>query len=97
ASGPAGFVETLGASVSGTTGGVNVTGAPVSGVAAGASSNAMSAGFSTATAGARSGSATLAFTSSEVNGSGLGTIGIGSQTVTLNGAVYQPAVANALN
>jgi hypothetical protein len=90
-----GFTETLGATVAGTTGGTTTSGS-VSGLAQGASSNAITAGFSTATAGPKSGSATLGFTSSAINGSGLGTIGAGSQTVDLSGAVYQPAVANTL-
>ena len=90
-----GFTETLGGTVTGTTGAAQTTGA-ISGVAQGASSNAISVGLSTGTAGAVSGSADLGFTSSAVNGSGLATIGVGSQTVNLTGAVYQSAIASAL-
>ena len=96
ASGPAGFVETLGASVTGTTGGVQTAGT-VSNLAAGATSTAISAGFSTATAGARSGSATIGFTTNEVNGSGLGTAGIGSQTHLAAENFVNAAKFNALS
>jgi long-subunit fatty acid transport protein len=60
---------------------------------AGASSTAINAGFNTSVAGARNGTATLGFTSTEVGGSGLGTIGAGSQVVSLTGGVYRLAEA----
>ncbi len=85
-----GYTETLGATVSGTTGLASTSGS-VSGLAQGQSSNAISVGLNSTTAGALSGSATLAFTSSAVNNSGLGTIGVGSQTVALTGAAYRLA------
>lgn len=91
-----GYTETLGATVTGVSGGVMTSGS-VSGLGSGASSNAITAAFDTATAGARSGTATLGFTSTEVGGSGLGTIGVGSQTVTLNGGVYRLAEATLGN
>ncbi|MEO7413068.1 MAG: choice-of-anchor D domain-containing protein [Opitutaceae bacterium] len=89
----AGFTETLGGTVTGTTGGATASGS-FSGVAQGASSNAIGVGLNTATAGALSGTATLGFTSSEINSSGLGTIGAGSQVVSLTGAAYRFAEAN---
>ena len=52
--------------------------------------------LNTTTAGAKTGTATLGFTSTEINGSGLGTISIGSQLVTATGSVYQAAQAAIL-
>ena len=46
-------------------------------------------------AGAQSGSTVLALQSNAVNGSGLGTTGIGNQTVTINATGYNLAAANA--
>jgi len=91
-----GFTETLGATVTGTTGGVT-TASSVVALVQGATSNAISASFNTATAGARNGSATLGFTSNEINSSGLGITALASQTVNFTGTVYQPAVANTLS
>ncbi|MBC7368602.1 MAG: choice-of-anchor D domain-containing protein [Undibacterium sp.] len=90
-----GYTETLGATVTGTTGSATTTGS-VSSLAQGGSSGAVSVRLNTATAGAKTGSATVAFTSTEIGGSGLGTIGVGSQTVNVSGSVYQIAQASAL-
>jgi hypothetical protein len=90
-----GYTETLGGAVTGTTGAATASGS-FNGVAQGASSNAINVGLNTSVAGAVSGSATVAFTSSAINNSGLGTIGVGSQTVAVTGAVYQAAQANTL-
>ena len=90
-----GYTETLGASVTGTSGSASSSGS-ISGLTQGSSSGAIALGLNTATAGAKSGSATVGFTSAEINGSGLGTIGAGSQTVNLTGSVYQVAAASTL-
>ncbi len=50
-------------------------------------STANSASLDTATAGARARTATIGITSTEVGGSGLGTISAGSQSVNLTGVV----------
>jgi hypothetical protein len=90
-----GFTETLGGSVTGMTGSASATGS-ISGLAQGATSTAINVGLATGTAGAVSGTATLGFTTSAVNGSGLATIGIGSQTVSVTGGVYNLASATTI-
>ncbi|MGH7995473.1 MAG: beta strand repeat-containing protein, partial [Opitutaceae bacterium] len=90
-----GYTETLGGTVQGTSGSATATGS-ISDVAAQGSSTGIAVGLATSAAGAVSGSATLAFTSNEVNGSGLGTTSLGAQTVNVQGAVYQAAEASAL-
>jgi len=93
-----GYTENLGGSfvAASQTGSANAATGSFTGVAQGASSNAIGVGLSTGTAGAIAGSVTLAFETEAINGSGLGTASIGTQTVNLSGGVYQAAEANTL-
>ena len=90
---PGTFSEDLNASFGVSTGQASGSGA-VSGLLAGANSTAMAGSLSTASAGARTGTVTINYqTAGAVNGvsNGLGIAGVGSQTITLNGNVYQLA------
>ncbi len=95
---PAGpYSEDLNATV-GSTSGATATGS-VSKLVAGSSSNAIGASLSTATAGAKTGSVTLAYqTTGTVNGvsNGLAPASVGGQTVALSGNVYQTASGSIL-
>ena len=88
-----GYTETL--RTTGTTGltsGFTASGA-VTGLAAGGTDSSISVGFgSSLTAGHQSGLVILGLQSNAVNGSGLGTTSVGSQTVTITGDVYAAAV-----
>ena len=87
---PAGFQEGLDASFSGTSGAATATGA-IANLGQGATNSAtLQVGVNTSSAGARSGSATLALAS---NGtlSGLTNLALPSQTVNVSGNVYQVA------
>ncbi len=89
------FQEGLDAAVSGAkgavTGGVTTSGS-ITNLTAGTSSTAISVGINTATAGDKSGSATLLMTSNGTN-SGLASTALAPQTVTVNGAAYDYAHA----
>jgi hypothetical protein len=89
-----GYTENLGASVTGASGQATATGS-ISGLQQGASSNGITVGLNTGTAGALSGTATVDFQTQAINNSGLGTADVGSQTVDVQGAAYQLAQANA--
>ena len=96
AAGP--FSEDLNASFSNTTGSATGSGS-ITGRLAGSNNTgagAMSVGVNTATSGAKSGTAVLAYqTAGAVNGAsnGLGTLAAGSQSLKVSGNVYAPAVA----
>jgi hypothetical protein len=87
-----GYSENLIASAAGTTGSMTAQGA-TGDIAPGASGAGVTLGVSTATAGAVSGSVTLALTSDGNGIDGLGTTALASQTVTVSGTVYREAVA----
>ncbi len=59
-------------------------------------STAMSVGISTATAGSKSGTVDVNFTSDGTGTSGLGNTSLGAQTVTVSGDVFRLALANSL-
>lgn len=88
-----GFSEGLTASFSGFTGGATGTGT-TGVIAAGRSSTALSVGLSTTTAGAKSGTATVAYKSDGTGTSGLAAVADGSQSVNVTGAVYNLAQAS---
>jgi hypothetical protein len=96
-----GFIEDLNASVASTSGATAA--GSLSGIVAGrnnvqSGAGAILAGVDTSSAGAKSGTVTISYqTAGAVNGvsNGLGTLGVGSQAVTINGNVYQ-AAAGAL-
>ena len=82
------FSETLGATFGTATGSAVGTGS-LTNLTAGSSSNSnMSVGINDNTAGAKSGTLLLNFTSREVNGSGLGTTLLAGQNVSVTGFVY---------
>ncbi len=87
-----GFSERLDAIVSGESSNVSASGT-IFRLGAGFSSGSLTLGLSTATAGAISGSATLALTSDGGGIDGLGDTGIGSQIVNVTGAIYAYATA----
>ncbi len=92
------YTETLSSGAfSGTTSGFT-TGGSVSGIVGGGSgSGTLLIGLGASlTAGAQSGQTTLALNSDAVNGSGLGTTLLSSQTITITGGVYNYAVANTI-
>ena len=63
-------------------------------LAAGSPANtSLRVGVNTATAGSKSGTAVVNFATNGSGTSGLGTLALASQTVTVSGKVYQPAVA----
>ncbi len=87
------FSEDLNAAF-GATSGVTTSGSIGGLIAGGTNGSALSASLSTATAGAKSGSVTIDYaTAGTVNGvsNGLGTLGVGSQTIALSGNVYNTA------
>ncbi len=95
-----GFSEALNASFGGIGGAVTTNNGSVTNLAAGGSNNtAMSVGVNTATAGAKTGSVTIAYQSDGTgpNGnSGLAAVGAGTQTVGVGGNVYQTAAGTLL-
>ncbi|MEO7997573.1 MAG: choice-of-anchor D domain-containing protein, partial [Gemmatimonadaceae bacterium] len=87
------FSEKLDAAFGANGGGVSNNGGAISLLAAGSSNNSsMGVSLGTATSGAKTGTATVNYTSNGAGTSGLGTIGAGSQTVNVNGNVYAVAV-----
>ena len=81
----AGYQEKLNASFSAATTGITTAGS--TSLVQGASSNALSVGIDTATAGSRSGTATVALVSDGAGTSGLGTTNLASQNVSVLGQV----------
>jgi hypothetical protein len=93
ASATGGFTEDLGVALDGATGGIGFTNVAGGKVGAASSKNAqVSANFDTA--GVKNGTVTLNFTTEEVNGSGLGSEGIGQASFNVTGKAYQTASAN---
>lgn len=94
------FSEDLNASFGSNTGHAANNGGSISGLLAGNSNNAaMSGSLSTASAGTKTGTVTIDYQTAGTVGSvgnGLGSASAGSQTITLNGAVFQ-AAAGQLN
>jgi len=89
------FSEALNASFSSVAAGLTASGSLSDLIAGGTNSSAMRVGVDTATAGAKSGSVTLAYRSdgTGANGrSGLAAIGAGTQTIAVSGNVYQTAI-----
>jgi hypothetical protein len=89
---PDAFTERLNANLGAAPTGFTGSGSIV-GLAAGASSSALGVGLSTATAGSFSGSIGVAFVSSGAGTTGAPDASVGSQSVSLTGRVYTPAVA----
>ena len=87
------FSERLNASIAGT-GAISVAGS-VSSLGPGASSSTLRVGVNTATAGAKSGTATVTLASDGTGTSGLAALALGTQQVAVSGKVYAPAVAQA--
>jgi hypothetical protein len=83
---PAGYQEKLNASISTASTGITTSGVPIS-IDQGNSSNALNVGINTATAGARSGTATVALVSDGAGTSGLGTTTLTPQTINVSGQV----------
>ena len=81
----AGYQEKLNASFSAATTGITTAGS--TSLVQGASSNTLSVGIDTATAGSRSGTATVALVSDGADTSGLGTTNLASQNVSVLGQV----------
>jgi fibronectin-binding autotransporter adhesin len=91
---PAGsFSEGLGAAFGSATGQAGGSGS-WSLLSAGGTSTALSVTLASGSAGAASGAQTLNFTSDGAGTSGLGAVGIGSQTVSLAATILDPAVAS---
>ena len=94
------FSEALNATFGGTTGAATTNGGSIAHLAAGSSNgSALSVGVNTATAGAKTGSVTIAYQTDGTgsNGhSGLAAIGAGSQTIAVSGNVYQTAAGSIL-
>jgi hypothetical protein len=89
---PDAYTERLNAGFGSVSGNFAASGA-VSGLAAGASSNALGVTLNTAAAGTFAGTARVDFVSSGAGTTGAADVGVGSQSVTLSGHVYTPAVA----
>lgn len=93
---PSGFQEGLSASIGGATGGISANGS-FTNLAAGSTNNsALVVGLNTATAGARTGSASVNLVSTGAGTSGLTDLTLGTQTINVSGSVYQVA-AGQLN
>ena len=92
------FSEALNATFGGMTGAATTNGGSIANLAAGTSNgSALSVGVNTATAGAKTGSVTIAYQTDGTgsNGhSGLAAIGAGSQTIAVSGNVYQTAAGS---
>ena len=93
---PAGFQESLNANFSGISGNATATGTVIQ-LGQGASSSNLIVGIDTGSAGAKSGNATLALQSDGSGSSGLATLNLTSQTVTVTGDVYRLASAQINN
>lgn len=87
------YSENLGAAFGSSTGQAGGSGS-WSLLSAGGTSTALSATLASGSAGVASGSQTLNFTSDGAGTSGLGAVGIGSQTVNLTATVLDPALAS---
>ena len=95
-----GFSEALNAAFSGTTGAATTNGQSINNLAAGGSNaTTMAVGVNTGSAGAKTGTVTLAYQSDGTgpNGnSGLAAIAAGTQTINVSGNVYQVAQPTGL-
>ena len=91
-----GYKEKLDASFGTLTGDANNNGGTIGLLAAGSPANTnLAVGVNTGTAGAKSGTAQVNFTSNGTGTSGLANSTLASQTVTVNGNVYRLATASA--
>ena len=92
------YTETLSTNgFSSTTSGFTATGSAAGIAGRSIGSGTLSVGLgATLSAGHQIGGTTLALNSNAVNGSGLGTTGIGSQAITITGDVYNLAVTNTI-
>ena len=91
------FSEDLNAAFGAAIGSASSSGSLTGLVAGGSNNSALSASLSTTTAGAKTGAVTVNYaTGGTVNGvsNGLGTLGVGSQTIALSGNVYNIAVGS---
>lgn len=90
-----GFSERLNASIGSPTGNATTNAGSFSGLAPGSTnSTSLAVGVNTATAGAKSGTATISLTSTGVGTSGLANTALASQTVNVQAQVNNFAVAN---
>jgi hypothetical protein len=90
-----GFSEGLDAAFSGATGAASHNNGTVGLLAAGGSNNTtMQVALNTTTAGAKTGSVTLAYQSNGQGTSGFGAIAAGGQTINVSGNVFREAVGN---
>jgi fibronectin-binding autotransporter adhesin len=92
-----GFSEKLDTSFGSVAGGASTNAGSISLLAAGGTSTAMSVGLGSLTAGGKSGTVQVNFTSNGNGTSGLGTLPLAPQTVNLTGTVLDPAVASFLS
>jgi hypothetical protein len=90
-----GYSEGLRAAIGGTSGNVSAAGSTGL-IAAGSSGGGMSVTLDTSTAGAKSGSVTIALQSDGAGSSGYSALDIGTQTVDVSGSVYRLAEAGAV-
>ena len=88
-----GYSEALNASIGGTSGAATGSGSISLLAAGGSNSSAISVGVNTTTAGAKSGTVTLAYVSDGTGTSGLGQTNLSGQTLNVSGNVYQAASA----
>ncbi|MCX6876156.1 MAG: autotransporter-associated beta strand repeat-containing protein [Verrucomicrobia bacterium] len=88
-----GFSEKLSASIGATTGDVVASGSFNQLAAQATNNTSLLAGFSTATLGTKSGTATITLNSDGTGTSGYGTAGLGTQTVNVSGTVYSGLMA----
>ena len=87
------YTEGLDASFGANTGSVTNNGGTINQLSGQANNNtSMSVGVSTASAGAKSGTVNLNYTSDGTGTSGLGNTSVGSQSINVSGNVYQAAV-----
>lgn len=93
------YTEHLDASFGTNVDGARNNGGSISLLKAGSTSTAMAVGVDTSSAGAKSGSVVLNYTSNGTGTSELGNTNVGSQTIKVSGNVYQSAAAsnNAVN
>jgi hypothetical protein len=96
---PAGiYTETLTLGLSGTTGSATFAGLAISGLAGGASdSTSMRVGVDSSLAGLRSGTVVFNAASDGAGSSGLGITSLGTATLNVSGAVFNPAVAAVIS
>ena len=95
-----GFSEGLNATQGSTTGSASVSGTDISNLAAGSSSSTISVGLggaaNTGTAGAKTGTVAIGLASNGSGTSGYGTTALSGQSITVNGSVFNAAVANTI-